>query len=175
MSQISGELWSLATASAGGISSLTTLPVWLVWTSAGLWLYGNFDRPVEFFVRRVRMRRHGFDGYSEYVRSTVWRQRAARWYAAHGKPPCCVCAAGREPGRIFHLHHVDRFRAGSGREMDRDLVPVCDRCHTIVHKVERRLYALAFTLRASTWAVRHLALPVRVVRRLANRAAGSRA
>ncbi len=166
---------SAVTTLVDTLVSVTPLPVWLVWGLAGLWLYGHFDRPVEFFVRRVRMRRHGFADYSEYVRSTVWRHRAARWYAAHGRPPCCVCAAAREPGRVFHLHHVDRMRAGSGREMDRDLVPVCHRCHALVHKVERRLYVLAFTLRASTWTVRHLALPVRVVRRLANRAAGSRA
>jgi hypothetical protein len=171
---VTGLLWSAVTALAAAVVSLTMLPAWLVWALVALWLYGHFDRPVEFFARRVRMRRHGFAGYSDYVRSTVWRQRAARWYAAHGKPPCCVCAVGREPGRVFHLHHVDRFRAGSGRETDRDLVPICDRCHALVHKVERRLYALAFTLRASTWTVRHLALPVRVARRLARRAATAR-
>jgi hypothetical protein len=164
-----GFVWLAPVWTAGTIVDLTSLPAWLVWAFAVLWLYGHFDRPVEFAVRRVRMRRHGFAGYSDYVRSTLWRQRAGRWYATHGRPPCCVCAAGREPGRVFHLHHVDRLRAGSGREPDRDLVPVCARCHTLVHKVERRLYALAFTLRASTWLVRHAALPVRVARRVSRR------
>jgi hypothetical protein len=166
--------WSVPAWSVGTVSDLTRLPAWLVWVLAVLWLYGHFDRPVEFAARRARMRRHGFAGYSDYVRSTLWRQRADRWYAVHGKPPCCVCAAGRDPGRVFHLHHVDRLRAGSGREQDRDLVPVCARCHSLAHKVERRLYAFGLTLRASTWLVRHAGLPVRTVRRLARRVQGVR-
>jgi 5-methylcytosine-specific restriction endonuclease McrA len=161
-----GTAWSLLSGAVDLAVSLTPLPAWLVWALAGLWLYGHFDRPVEFAARRVRMRLSGYSRYSEYVSGPVWRDRARRWYAAHGKPPCCVCGTGRD-GRWFHLHHVDRFRAGGGHEMDRDLVPICRRCHDLVHRVERRLYPLGVTLRATTWLVRHAALPVRLARRTA--------
>lgn len=161
-----GAAWALLSGAVDLAVSLTPLPAWLVWALAALWLYGHFDRPVEFAARRVRMRLSGYSRYSEYVAGPVWRSRARRWYAAHGKPPCCVCGVERD-GRRFHLHHVDRFRAGGGREMDRDLVPICDRCHGLVHRVERRLYPLGVTLRATTWLVRHAALPVRLARHTA--------
>nr|MDT0667328.1 HNH endonuclease signature motif containing protein [Micromonospora sp. DSM 115978] len=73
------------------------------------------------------------------------------------------------------LHHVDRIRAGGGNEPDRDLVPICHRCHVVVHKVEYALAAWGVTLRASTWLIRHTMLPIRLAKRLFRllRAAGA--
>lgn len=146
-----GDLWGLPQTPALGFAALLA--------------YGHADRPVEMFVRRQRLRAHGFGSYGEYVMSPLWRRRAARWYREHGKPPCCVCARLRHQD-TFHLHHVDRIRAGGGHEPDRDLVPICHRCHVVVHKVEYALAAWGVTLRASTWLVRHTMLPVRLLKRL---------
>lgn len=168
--------WSVLAWTVRAIADLTPLPVWLVWGGAGLWLYGHFERPVEFFVRRCRMRLNGYARYSDYIGGPDWSARRARFWREHGQDAACVvCAKVRRPGPRsgFHVHHVDRLRAGGGNEWARDLVAVCTDCHSLVHRVDRHLYAwFGVTLRANTWLVRHAALPVRLARRAARESVG---
>ncbi len=73
--------------------------------------------------------------YHDYMTGLAWarRRRAWRagWLAAHDNEPVCqICA---EPWTLTRgdLHHRSYRRLG--RETDRDLIPLCRRCHSALH------------------------------------------
>lgn len=65
--------------------------------------------------------RRGSD-YSAYMQSEDWRERRREWYS--GGWYRCVCCWRH--GRL-ELHHVTYRRLG--RELDKDLLPLCRGCH----------------------------------------------
>jgi hypothetical protein len=66
--------------------------------------------------------------YDRYINSTAWERRRAAFFATHPK----VCrACGATEG--IHLHHHTYRRLG--QEPDRDLVPLCPHCHSLVHEL----------------------------------------
>lgn len=68
--------------------------------------------------------------YREYIQSAEWRAVRERYWASRLDKSCYVCTAPRSPG--MHLHHRTYKRLGAERLMD--LVPVCDKCHRLIHK-----------------------------------------
>jgi 5-methylcytosine-specific restriction endonuclease McrA len=87
-------------------------------------------------VRRRRRKREyalkqlGYRTYSDYTRSAHWRDVKAR-YRASDLPQACRC--GEEK---VQYHHKTYERLGA--EELTDIEPLCSRCHTVVHSLERR-------------------------------------
>ena len=68
--------------------------------------------------------------HADYISSRKWHNRKARYYRDHDKR-CNACGTKDK----IHLHHKTYVRMGS--ELDEDLVPLCESCHTKVHKIHR--------------------------------------
>jgi hypothetical protein len=77
-----------------------------------------------------KLNRLGFRTYRDYLRSPHWNSVKAR-YRASDLPQVCMC--GEEK---VQLHHTTYERLGE--ELLKDLVPLCARCHAMVHVLERR-------------------------------------
>ena len=82
--------------------------------------------------------------YADYMDSPAWYRRRELWLeawaAAHDQEPtCAVCEA---PWTLDHgdLHHRSYRRLG--HEGHRDLIPVCNHCHLLLH---------AFLERSPAW------------------------
>lgn len=65
--------------------------------------------------------------YQTYISSDGWKQRKADYFAKHPRR-CTAC--GSESA--IHLHH--RTYARMGRELNEDLTPLCQPCHSKVHQ-----------------------------------------
>jgi hypothetical protein len=65
------------------------------------------------------------------MNSPKWRRRREQYFALHDK----ICAACKSEENI-HLHHLnyDNF----GAEEDIDLLPLCQKCHNGVHRLQAR-------------------------------------
>ncbi|WP_241251670.1 HNH endonuclease [Candidatus Protofrankia californiensis] len=177
MADIPGVLWGAVAAAADLWWHLASgqLLGWVgvvLAVGVALGLAGHVDRRIErgrFYLTR---RLNGYRRHGDYVGGHEWKARRRRWLAETGKRPCHICGKPWRDGPSgvgYHAHHVDYFRAGSGHESDRDLVPICHRCHTRVHKVDRYLgpfgtRALGLSLRRCTGIVRAVHWPVRVLR-----------
>jgi hypothetical protein len=87
-------------------------------------------RPLPRLSRKLR--ELGFARYSDYLESEHWRALKAAWEprrTRNKKPVCEFCLAG---DRRLDLHHRTYKRLGS--ESPRDLVLICDRCHSRIHR-----------------------------------------
>lgn len=73
-------------------------------------------------------------GYRAYIQSAQWRTTRQRYWKSKLPKECYVCDAPRSPG--MHLHHRTYKNLGNERLMD--LVPVCPKCHEVVHEIARR-------------------------------------
>ncbi len=65
--------------------------------------------------------------YEEYIQSQEWKSRAEAAKARAGYR-CMVCNANKE----LQVHH--RTYARLGNEYCRDLIVLCDGCHTLFHE-----------------------------------------
>lgn len=68
--------------------------------------------------------------YSQYINSPEWVRRRIEYFAHHNRI-CRACGKGTN----IHLHHLTYERMG--RELDRDLMVLCERCHAAVHDFAR--------------------------------------
>jgi hypothetical protein len=68
--------------------------------------------------------------YEWYINSARWERRKLAYYVNHAKV-CRACGAKKN----IHLHHHTYVRLGN--EFDADLVPLCENCHTLVHRFHR--------------------------------------
>ena len=56
---------------------------------------------------------------------------------------CCVIC-GREEGRVdLQLHHIQK-RCNNGQDHDNNLIPVCPRCHKLLHTCEKKKIPLKY-------------------------------
>lgn len=81
----------------------------------------------QFRDRQVKIVGQGYLSYGDYIKSPEW---AARRRAYYQRNPRCCAVCDRED-TIF-LHHLTYVRVG--RERDKDLAPLCRRCHLLVHE-----------------------------------------
>lgn len=97
----------------------------------------------------VRRRPLPPSAYKAYMESQEWAETRARWKDRRRRRRFCwVCRDHR-----YHLHHRTYLRLGC--EWARDLVPLCDRHHEAVHRLERALGALTGSRDAAIrWATR---------------------
>lgn len=80
--------------------------------------------------RDAALDRLGYGTYRDYLRSPHWVKVKAR-YRESILPQACMC--GEE---TVDLHHMTYERIGAERLAD--LLPLCRRCHAMVHELERR-------------------------------------
>ncbi len=178
VAKVTGTLWDTAGRVvdlwwrlASGHAALGWIGVVLA-SCAALSIAGHLDRRIERGRFHITLRLHGYRSHGEYVGGPEWKARRRRWLSETGKRPCHICGKPWRDGPSgvgYHAHHVDYFRAGSGHESNRDLVPICHECHTLVHKVDRYrgpfgTRALGLSLRRCTGLVRAAYWPVRALR-----------
>lgn len=80
-------------------------------------------------VTLARLRDLGHQTYESYLKSRHWAR--VRHLYRSSRPWVCLCG---EHDRL-QLHHKTYVRIGAER-LD-DLQPLCDRCHSLVHQLER--------------------------------------
>lgn len=78
--------------------------------------------------------------YQDYMDSRAWAQRKIVYWQAHDRR-CRRCANDV----AVQLHHLSYERMG--REPDEDLMPLCQRCHSLAHQHHREVGG---SLRAAT-------------------------
>lgn len=69
--------------------------------------------------------------YREYITSDEWKEFRERYYQTH-KKECRACGSRRK----VCLHHKTYNRLGYERMAD--VVPLCDNCHSLLHKKIRK-------------------------------------
>ena len=72
----------------------------------------------------------GSFNYVSYIQSDCWLARRHAYYATHARE--CV---GCKSTDGVELHHLSYERVYA--ELDTDLMPLCQRCHSQVHQVQR--------------------------------------
>lgn len=72
--------------------------------------------------------------YRDYMLSPEWKAVKLRYLRSHLPKDCFVCRAPYE--NSFHFHH--RTYKNFGRERLLDIVPVCQRCHRLIHQLVRQ-------------------------------------
>lgn len=83
-------------------------------------------------IKRSRLRELGYEDYSDYIKSSRWKNTRARYRSSDRPQDCAICGAG-DP---IILHHRTYERLGA--EALDDLLPLCLSCHEMVHELERR-------------------------------------
>jgi hypothetical protein len=84
------------------------------------------------------------EDYTNYINSDAWKVDFRNRYLASKLPKrCAIC--DRPWDAAFHLHHRSYKRLG--REWLRDVKPVCQPCHEVIHRLHR---TEGFTLRAAS-------------------------
>lgn len=71
--------------------------------------------------------------YVKYLKSPQWEAKREHWFSVYGRW-CRAC--GRRDGAL-PLHHLTY--ANLGREPLSDLVALCQKCHSDVEKLHRKL------------------------------------
>lgn len=69
--------------------------------------------------------------YETYIASRGWEKRRSDYFSKHARR-CMACGAEKK----IHLHHKTYVRMG--HELDEDLVPLCESCHSKVHTIYNR-------------------------------------
>lgn len=72
----------------------------------------------------------GKKGYSIYLKTDWWINRKKKFFESHLK--ICYCCGNTSKD----LHHNNYSRMG--RELDKDLIPLCHDCHTKVHEIQKQ-------------------------------------
>jgi hypothetical protein len=67
--------------------------------------------------------------WEEYINSPEWKWRKEQFYKTH--PKVCYCCGSTEN---VQLHHTTYDHLGC--EFDNELEPLCERCHSALHKIK---------------------------------------
>jgi 5-methylcytosine-specific restriction endonuclease McrA len=65
------------------------------------------------------------------MKSNKWRNRRTLYFETH-KRECRACHVLKE----IHLHH--KTYKNLGNERDADLVPLCSKCHSAIHRRQKK-------------------------------------
>ena len=79
-----------------------------------------------------RLKALGFEDYAAYLKSDHWKQFKAEYYKNH-KKECFHC---REKNNL-NLHHLRYENLGSEFGNEKDLIPLCRKCHKEVHRLNK--------------------------------------
>lgn len=72
--------------------------------------------------------------YQEYIRSEAWKAVKIRYLKSKMPKDCGVCGAAWSNAMQFH--HKTYKNLGNERLMD--IVPVCNDCHEVVHRLHEK-------------------------------------
>lgn len=92
--------------------------------------------------------RTGRASYGAYIASARWKNTRKRYFANHARA-CWICTRSSVP---IVLHH--RTYANIGYELTEDLVPLCSRCHSLVHDFRTTGKSFSGSVRALRWTYR---------------------
>ena len=85
-------------------------------------------------IRERRVQALGLENYAAYIKSAHWISTRERyWRDPDTLKECGLC---RVQDNRLALHH--KTYENIGAEPLSDLVPLCDKCHQLVHALERR-------------------------------------
>lgn len=76
-------------------------------------------------VMDYKAKQIGYDSYAKYLKSKHWQ----RQIELHRRGACFCCFRTES----LQLHHIDYERIG--KELETDLVTVCDSCHQSIHRI----------------------------------------
>lgn len=65
--------------------------------------------------------------YKKYLNSSHWKEVKARYRQSKLIQECYICGSKNK----IHLHHKSYKRIGN--ENLNDLIPLCEKCHSLVH------------------------------------------
>lgn len=85
--------------------------------------------------------------YDRYIKSEAWREKRGEFFAS-GRPKVCQ---GCGWSRHIHLHHKTYDRLGD-EDLD-DLVPVCEGCHSLIHRYHRERSGKVSLLEATDYVL----------------------
>src|SRR5579872_4383203 len=83
---------------------------------------------------QLRLKTLGFRSYGAYLRSEHWQEFKGKYFKRHKK----VCFCCGVPAR--HLHHITYEHLG--KERQKDVKPLCRKCHKAVHRLVKGRRAL---------------------------------
>lgn len=72
------------------------------------------------------------DWYREYLRSDEWKKKRAERLAIDSNR-CVICGSNQN----LNVHHL-RYERVCNEDVNQDLVTVCNKCHTMLHRIEDR-------------------------------------
>jgi len=68
----------------------------------------------------------GFDSYSAYLRSPLWKRIRARLFKV-----CSMCVCGAPATQFHHRTYKRRYMEGRGK-IHKYMVPICRKCHQTI-------------------------------------------
>lgn len=93
--------------------------------------YPTVQRRARIETRKARLEALGYRDYPHYLSSPAWHDTRRRYFESD-QPQDCICGETYE----LQLHHLTYERVGE--EELTDLTPMCKRCHSMLHELERR-------------------------------------
>lgn len=79
-----------------------------------------------------------YDDYTAFLESEEWKQMRQKRLAIDNYQ-CQCCGTHGSTDNHLQVHHLRYDRAGGNEDIFRDLVTVCDRCHTLIHCMMNRV------------------------------------
>jgi hypothetical protein len=73
--------------------------------------------------------------YKAYLQSTAWAKKRRRLITNNADADCYCCHTSHSYETPLDLHHLTYERLGN--ELDTDLVPVCRKCHDLIHSIAK--------------------------------------
>lgn len=71
--------------------------------------------------------------HDEYLRSSSWKRKRSEALSFYGeKCSCCDSVKGLQ---VHHISYITLNRLGGGKELMKELMPLCSQHHTLIHKL----------------------------------------
>jgi 5-methylcytosine-specific restriction endonuclease McrA len=87
----------------------------------------------KYEIRQKSLKRLGFDSYKDYLESDLWLKIKKKVYL-FGKGKCRYC--GEKANIPHHLKYDYLTLSGKKRQIKKNIVLICRKCHELEHKVE---------------------------------------
>jgi hypothetical protein len=84
--------------------------------------------------RETRLARLGHASYESFLGSKQWGEKRSEYWEDADTPKDCALCGTNDPPLLLHHRTYERV----GEERLSDLIPACNRCHILIHELERR-------------------------------------
>jgi excinuclease UvrABC ATPase subunit len=75
--------------------------------------------------------------HDKYLKSKTWKNKRLAAFAHHGKK--CACCDSTDKLEVHHISYMTYNRRGRGTELMRDLIPLCQLHHRLIHQLINEL------------------------------------